>query len=417
MVDTLATLHVPETPAPRVTRSHDDTPSSAGNMSVTTPPEPRYVLPYYHIDGDECTGLICRFVANGLRSKLDFDVDPCSDFYKFVCGKFRGPNTFEHMKNSIEVGTFRDLSSSEVPPSHQLAWQKAAAMYQACVSFASSYAPETMEVVEWMNAMNLDFLNTTRLDSVDPVEMMVRGSLDLGVEAIISIRFDERIFSGDRRLVQINYSKEQETWLSRRRHETPWKNLDDYGVFFLLYGAPRELELPLAKKMIDYEKQLEEIEKNAVNWDKWEYARIYQLGHHTSPYVSPVEWGTFFSTYTEGLYTGGNGIVHFLHSTSIIKKLFEDKEVGKVGLQYLVAWSIYRQLAKFTEPYLFRNEKTATESCFLHVEDVMRLAILSYYFQSLVPPRIINQAKLMVFRLYTAFEKVLNSSSWLTPQH
>ncbi|KAH7956118.1 hypothetical protein HPB52_006133 [Rhipicephalus sanguineus] len=97
----------------------------------------------------------------------------------------------------------------------------------------------------------------------------------------------------------------------------------------------------------------------------------------------PDEWISWFSEYTGGRYSASNEVQHFLQSTSIIKKLFEDKQVGKVGLQYLVAWSIYRQLAEFTEPYLFRGDRKADEACYVHVKNVMNLAILSHYFQLL----------------------------------
>ncbi|KAH7973035.1 hypothetical protein HPB52_020753 [Rhipicephalus sanguineus] len=99
------------------------------------------------------------------------------------------------------------------------------------------------------------------------------------------------------------------------------------------------------------------------------------------------QWATYFSKYTEGIYTGEHRIDHYRPSTTIIRKLFEDKDVGKAGLQYLVAWSIYRQLAKFTDPYLMGYFKKEDETCFQVVKDVMRLAILSHYFRNFTPTR------------------------------
>ncbi|KAL1486466.1 hypothetical protein MTO96_031373 [Rhipicephalus appendiculatus] len=106
---------------------------------------------------------------------------------------------------------------------------------------------------------------------------------------------------------------------------------------------------------------------------------------------------------------------HVEHSTSIIKKLFEDKDVGKVGLQYLVAWSIYRQLAKFTDPYLMRNYRKADEACFLLVKDVMRMAIISNYFWQLIPySKVTKDATRVGYSIKSAFEKAVGSSSWLS---
>ncbi|KAH8040476.1 hypothetical protein HPB51_010713 [Rhipicephalus microplus] len=98
--------------------------------------------------------------------------------------------------------------------------------------------------------------------------------------------------------------------------------------------------------------------------------------------VCKEQWGNYFSKYTEGYYGDDAIIYNYVHGTMMIKKLFEDDVIGKAGLQYLVAWSIYRQLAEFTEPYLFRGDRTAEESCFVHVKNVMRLAVLSNYFNT-----------------------------------
>ncbi|KAL1421517.1 hypothetical protein MTO96_023079 [Rhipicephalus appendiculatus] len=234
-------------------------------------------------NGDECVGPLCRYVAIELRAKLDFHVDPCSDFYQYVCGKFRGTFISLHVQDSIRFGIFTDLLSTKAPSSNQSAFQKAAAMYQACVSFASSYLPETIELVRWMKAMNLDLVNRTTLESVDPVEMMVRGSLDLGVEAIISIRFDDRRFHRRKRE---SYSKEQETWLMQRSNKGTSTNQNYYGMLFLMYGGGQSEDYAFANRILAYEEELRQIEKATVNWDQSTFVQISDLGQHTSPHVT-----------------------------------------------------------------------------------------------------------------------------------
>ncbi|KAL3251275.1 hypothetical protein MRX96_055192 [Rhipicephalus microplus] len=316
-------------------------------------PVKRHLVPSSHLEGDVCVGPLCRYVANSLRSKLASDVDPCSDFYRYVCGKYRGWSTFT----------------------------------------------EAIELVQWMSNMNLDFLDTKRIESVDPVEIMVRGSLDFGVKAIISIRLDDREFPHFKREIEINYSVEQEEWLKDRSYRMASTNEFYYGMLFLKYGVQRGQDFILAKKMLAYEERLRQIENSTVDWDDAWFTKINGLGLRTSPYVSRDEWVILFSKYTEGIYTGGDFIRHFTHSTSIIKKLFQDKHVGRIGLQYLVAWSIYRQLAKFTDPELMRGYRKAEESCFLLIRDVMRLAILSHYFRSQTPPSMIKNAKFMAYKI------------------
>ncbi|XP_075744578.1 endothelin-converting enzyme homolog isoform X2 [Rhipicephalus microplus] len=380
--DTLAALNVPEMPVTRVTRSTEEPAPLPWNIMTTTPPEQRAVVPSSHLEGDECVGILCRYVAITLRSTLDFRADPCNDFYRYVCGKFQGDDVFRRVQNVINTGTFVALKFTEAPLANQSAFEKAVAMYKACVGFASAYQPETIELARWMIAMNLDFLNPTRLETIDPVEMMVRGSLELGVEAIISIRFMDRRFFKGTRLVEIHYSSEQSNWSYQRRYKWPRTNEEYYSRLFLMYGVMRAEAYLFSKKILAYEEQ--------------------------------PEWSTLFSKYTEGIYRGSDTILHFIHSTSIIKRLFEDEYVGKVGLQYLVAWSIYRQLVKFTEPYMFRGEKKVDEVCFVHVRNVMSLAILSEHFYSFVSPRMIEGVRQMAFRIRDTFGDALNASSWLT---
>ncbi|KAL3242230.1 hypothetical protein MRX96_047797 [Rhipicephalus microplus] len=271
------------------------------------------------------------------------------------------------VQDAIRVGIRASFKSLAVVPSNQTAIQKAAAMYQACINFASSYLPETIELVRWMIDMNLDFQNTSRLETVDPVEMMVRGSLELGVEAIISIRFHERMFVGFRRLVTA-------TGVSVEKLKHTFHNT----LYTFTWYLPKRDEV---------------------------------VAH-----IPEEQWGNYFSKYTEGYYGNDAIIYNYVHGTMMIKKLFEDDVIGKAGLQYLVAWSIYRQLAEFTEPYLFRGDRTAEESCFVHVKNVMRLAVLSNYFNTVAPPYTVEYLKRMAFRIKSSFREALENSTWLTKE-
>ncbi|KAL1479608.1 hypothetical protein MTO96_051718 [Rhipicephalus appendiculatus] len=94
------------------------------------------------------------------------------------------------------------------------------------------------------------------------------------------------------------------------------------------------------------------------------------------------EWASFIWTYTNGTYTGYDDILHQPQATKILVDLFKSELVGKEGLQYLVAWSIYRQLVEYTEPYMFLHGRPTIEVCYKHILRVMNLAIMSPFFES-----------------------------------
>ncbi|KAL1473333.1 hypothetical protein MTO96_003879 [Rhipicephalus appendiculatus] len=343
-VDTLNPLNILKTSAPRITPPLEDYFPVATNTSTETPGS-GHIAPN---DGDkngsaksECTGIDCRALASRLRCKLDYSVDPCKDFYKFVCNTFRGEDEFTHVRDP------------NIPLSNQLSWQKAAAMYQACLLFVLSNVTETKYLVEWMVLLNLDFTNETRLATVNPVEMMIA------------------------------YSYEQELWLGRDR------SVQDYVLLLEKYGVKQPLGNQLASKIKDYEKELNKtaIATHAMN-NVPEYIPISMLGRYTTPFVTE-------------------------ESTSILMKLLKNDAVGASGLQYLVAWSFYRQLVVFTEPQSFLSYKTATISCYEHIRIAMNLAVVSRYFMESVTPRVVYQTKRMVSRIRSAYEKALNSSSWV----
>ncbi|KAH6933936.1 hypothetical protein HPB50_019128 [Hyalomma asiaticum] len=271
-----------------------------------------------------------RDTATWIRSNLDHNIDPCNDFYRHVCAKFRGHDVFLQIEKAQEIAIKSLLMTPDLPVYFQRPWQKAAAMYQACVSFASTFYPQTGDLVKWMILGKLDLTDEVVIGNIDPAEMIVRGSLDLGIDILISITLQKHEFASGKRAIQVG------------------------------------------------------------------------------------EWVKHFSKWTNGTYTGSNIINHGIHSTTILRNLFEDESVGKAGLQYLVAWSIYRQLIKLTDPYAFRYGRTAEDACYEHVMKVMSLAIYNHYFNSTVPPRMVYQTKRMVSRIRRAFEKALNSSSWMS---
>ncbi|KAL1415635.1 hypothetical protein MTO96_029122 [Rhipicephalus appendiculatus] len=394
-VYTWSSHHFPKVASPRITPRSNRTPHLLTNTSGNARAHPVNLLKGGLPIRSECQTTYCHKVSDWLRTKLDYSVDPCKDFYKFVCNSFRGQDAFIHIKEQLRMTTLAGLQNTVVPPYKQLAWEKAAAMYQACVSFASMYQPETGALVRWMISMNLDLYNTTMLSKVDSVEMMVRGSLQLGLYIILYIAFEKRSFTGFKRDMEIGFSKEQDTWLQQRDEKGFQRNLGDYSLLFLMYGCTTFTKVVRSKP------------------ESARFMLIKQLGNKTDPYVYTDNWVHYFSKYTNGIYGANDLIRHQAHTTGILLDLFKSEHVGIRGLRYLVAWSVFRQLAEFTEPYLFRGERSASDACYTHVETPMHLAIISKYFNDVGAVALTNRTERMVSHISDIFKEVLANSSWV----
>ncbi|KAH8040470.1 hypothetical protein HPB51_010707 [Rhipicephalus microplus] len=85
----------------------------------------------------------------------------------------------------------------------------------------------------------------------------------------------------------MSYSSEQEAWLLRRSSKPKYTNENDYARLFRLYGVRHdEDQLRYATKILAYEEQLRQIEKDTINMTQKQFIGIYDLGEHTAPHVT-----------------------------------------------------------------------------------------------------------------------------------
>lgn len=107
------------------------------------------------------------------------------------------------VKDAISFFALLRLTVPYIPESNQLSWQKAAGMYHVCLNFVSKYEPETEYLVKWLNSLSLDLRSHRTLLQFNPTEMIVRGSLEFGVPAILAISFNPKVFRDNKRIMQL----------------------------------------------------------------------------------------------------------------------------------------------------------------------------------------------------------------------
>ncbi|KAL1467502.1 hypothetical protein MTO96_026022 [Rhipicephalus appendiculatus] len=413
-VDTLPGQHFPMVSGPEI-----KIPSSADvdrpSAMASTPASPsHHLLPPVDPDEGACTSQLCRFAAQWLRSNMDLTRSPCQDFYRYVCGKFRGQNQLTQVSEETRQLNVLHLQNTYVPASNQNASQKAAGLYQTCMTFVQSNRNETADLVTWMQSLNLDLNDGKRLEKVNPTEMMVRCSLDLGVPAIVSFELLDTLFVQGKRGMKVKFSSEEDEWLKERSVLADDINKLYYASILRRYGVVAPRDTDLASSIAGYEIELGSIVEAQIHpYAPGIYVAIRYFGAYTKPYVSSDQWAGYFSKYTNNSYRSSDSLIVQQNVLSLIVELLKSKSVGQKGLQYLIAWSVYRQLMKYTLPHSLVGRRTKPDACYEHTEKAMHVAVTSPYYQTVVPPDKLEAVKTMLLNIRTAYADTFKNSSWV----
>ncbi|KAH6933919.1 hypothetical protein HPB50_018841 [Hyalomma asiaticum] len=364
-----------------------------------------------------CGSAGCRFAAQWLRSTLNLNLDPCTDFYGYVCGSFRGLSQLTHLKQETKLLNTKFLTDTRVPPSNQNAGQKAAGLYQTCMAFIQSDKTETSDLVTWMTSLDLNFHDEKKLAGIDPVGMIVRCSLDLGVPAILSVEMHDTLFIAGKRTMKISFSSTDDEWLKKRRALSDNVNKNDYAMLLNMYGVQRPHDANLAAKLLVYEKEVvNALQRTILPNAPGIFVGIRYFASYTKPYVTSDKWASYFSTYTSNTYGADDSVLVQQSVFNFITALFKSKSVGERGLQYLVAWSVYTQLVDYTVPRSLLRNNTPSDACYEHAGRAMRFALTSPYFQTVVSPPVVQAVKTMVLNIRNAYRHAFETSSWVAGQ-
>ncbi|KAL1421515.1 hypothetical protein MTO96_023077 [Rhipicephalus appendiculatus] len=418
MEDRVDELQVPTFSVPRVGRtpSADDQGPGPSAAPASVPKIPsRHHFPHRGFGDVECGSPICRFVSQWLRSIFSRTADPCTDFYSYVCESFRGQNQLTHLSEETKASNAKFLAETPVPPSNQIAAQKVAGLYQLCMAFVKSHALETRLLAEWMISLNLDLSDEKNLARVDPVDMIVRCSLDLGVPAILSFELHKTLFYNNKRSMKVSFSAEEDSWLKERRSLPDTVNTNYYSTLLSWYGLRHPNDTEVASKLVGYEIELEKAKRRTIHQNApGIQVAVLDFYAYTKPYVSAEKWVRYITTYTNNTYRRDSSITVQQNVLDCLTDLFKASPVGEMGLRYLVAWSVYKQLVNYTVPGLLLSNHTPSDACFEHVREAMPFALTSTYYHTVVRPFELEGVRRMVSDIRNAFRETFESSSWVT---
>ncbi|XP_064460578.1 neprilysin-1-like [Ornithodoros turicata] len=217
---------------------------------------PGELIPYnpYGNTTQSCDYEECRVFVGSLRDSLAEFLEPCDDFFEFVCGGWMkkarvSPDEVllttvieSHRKVEDEIGEI--LNNTVISYRDQTAMQKASALYQGCINMdlRNSKGVKPLEdLLTYFEIPNWPVVNQTAQFRI----FHILGSVirELGLDAIISVRVGMDYHNSDRYIIYIGQpSFGVESIVLRGRFRSPFfRILHRYKLYIyrsaILLGA------------------------------------------------------------------------------------------------------------------------------------------------------------------------------------
>ncbi|XP_054930325.1 neprilysin-1-like [Dermacentor andersoni] len=365
-----------------------------------------------------CTSNDCKVLAQWLRVKVDHNVDPCDDFYHFVCDDYKDANALQKITWEVTRIGLSAARASTVPATGQTAWQKATALFKACLSMVDTKRVETTDLTAWMISLGLDLNNLTSSDRFEVVDMIVRLSLDFGIPVILAFAFDSEALLNNKRLMFLSFPQPD---IDRLNFEEAASDRSQaelrafYESMLRMYGVHSSRIEGVATELKEYENYFGEIAATLTSTMQGitDPVRIRDMGAATAPTITAEMWAGPIAKYTKNKY-GGNDFIYQKSIPLGLAKALESKDIGPHGMWCCMAWSLFCQLVQFTHPDLLVKHRNPEHVCYDQTRSLMGYAITSRFFLSVVSKETLMEADEMASNIRKAYEAAFRSSSWMT---
>ncbi|XP_064472781.1 membrane metallo-endopeptidase-like 1 [Ornithodoros turicata] len=366
-----------------------------------------------HCDTEDC--LRFRWLVD---TSLDSAKDPCQNFHAFVCAgleqKSLGifPRSYGGMigatSRNLRDSFHKKLSTAQVPPEKQDAFQKAAAVFQNCLKVKKEQRKNRKEIVDFLKLHGLSFPDELRFD---PLDILIRFVVKIDIPLLFSMQpaligrpprvliqltvapyFTSEKFSGLQRIVDGRYHKFISEVLS-----TIFSTAEDKTRIGAIVKA--ELEVISASNVRDFGN------------DTVIVAPLAYFGFLQNSELSGSRWKDTLARHTNNRLPG-----HFMlrvntHHMKLLHFLFDSSsDLSDNTLKIFLAWR--------TTLYLYRTwisvlETSSKERCFGTVSSVFPLAAVSEVLSQTVNKTRVSDVKNMTEIIVQEIAKLFTTSTWL----
>ncbi|XP_064476082.1 endothelin-converting enzyme 1-like [Ornithodoros turicata] len=363
-----------------------------------------------------CGSNACREYVQYLHESMNETIDPCENFYGYVCGRMQRANSVRQTAFMRFRERVIQKSRARTASMTQSAVEKAALFYQSCENVLKYNDDGELPQVKVILA-DAGITWPTPASTPDVLFTMLRLSSYWLWDTFITVKWVPR--SGKLATpLSIGPSPHLSTLLRQRNAILRAKRYFDY--FVIIYEAFKTSN-KTANAAFD---ELGTIERDAVpmfearlHSDKKKVETTIRRFNYTAPGISRERWFQGFKAHFYDLLASEPVVVvEHVRFLRVIPLLID--KVGEVNLHLYLSWTVVQRLVLLGNSRLLVNYHGTLEAaklnhrsfCYHLVQEKMGFAFLSPYVSSIYTPLVKNDIANIMNNICSTFDDLYRKS-------
>ncbi|XP_037518140.1 membrane metallo-endopeptidase-like 1 [Rhipicephalus sanguineus] len=377
-------------------------------------------LPGYHkFSIRTCHSSDCLYVAEMIRSAVNASVDPCHDFYEYVCGSYAEAHTVDRLiavsirTNSIFRALLSASLANRTAPPASSAGRKANALYRSCLDVVAKKQNDMPVLTNFLGSHGLDLSSLDTKESA--LEVIFQLYFQYGITAVFAFNLAEFITRDFKRELLFRIDKNLLVWYKYRAALIKMESIGYFMTTFLRqYG---DKVRAIAQAVYDVENKAhvamaQVSTRFATNASDFYSVQISNIGTFTPNTVTREEWTRLMLKYAGTLYTADDRILVEKRAVTYLQALYAT--IGASGLKLLVAWTVLRTYAGYVDEsvasFLYGDYE---RECQTRVDRLMPVAFHAQQLFAVAPPETARAAHEIASNVREGAKTIFADSVWL----
>ncbi|KAL1419012.1 hypothetical protein MTO96_025480 [Rhipicephalus appendiculatus] len=366
-----------------------------------------------------CHSADCLYVSEMIRAAVNTSVDPCHDFYQYVCGSYAEARTVDRLialsirTNSIFRALLSASLANRTEPPASSAGRKANALYRSCLDVVAKKQNDMPVLTKFLGTHGLDLSSLDTKES--PLEVIFRLYFQYGITAVFAFNLAELVTRDFKRELLFRIDKNLLTWYNYRAALIKMGSIGYFMATFLRQYGDRVEEI--AQTIYDAENKAhltmaQVSSRFAPNATNFYSVQISNIGTFTPNTVTREEWTRLMLKYAGTLYTADDRILVEKRALAYLQALYAT--IGASGLKLLVAWTVLRSYAGYVDEsvatFLYDDYE---RECQMRVDRLMPVAFHAQQLFAVAPPESARAAHEIASNVREGAKTMFADSAWL----